>query len=297
MRCVKGSIPAARCRHHRPPFCHTSTRSRICLTIHRLVIESTKARSVCEVTEGSCVANHVQGDLFTPVENRRSFERVSEQIKEAIVDGRLKPGDRLPPETELAARLHVSRQTVREALRMLEHAGLLETPKRGNGGGTVIRNAIPATISGLFVDALRLNSISVDELNEARASVEQVILKFAIERANEEDIRLLSENIAESRRLVEAGVEASENDIEFHRLLAQCSKNRVIELVADALLCGLRSVLARTPPTVQMSVESVSRHEAVLAALKRRDPEAANSQMLHHLNTILDDLRQATGGV
>ena len=170
----------------------------------------------------------------------RSFERVSEQLKEAIVDGRLKSGDRLPPETELAAKLHVGRQTVREALRMLEHAGLLETPKRGSGGGTVVRNGIPATISGLFVDAFRMDSISVDELNEARASFEQVILKFAIERANEEDIRLLSENTAESRRLVAAGVEASDNDLEFHRLLAQCSKNRVIELVADALLCVLR---------------------------------------------------------
>lgn len=241
------------------------------------------------------MANRTQDDPFYPVENRRSFERVSEQIKEAIVDGRLKPGDRLPPETELAARLHVSRQTVREALRMLEHAGLLETPKRGSGGGTVIQNAIPATISGLFVDALRMDSISVDELNEARASIEQVILKFAIERANEDDIRLLSENLAESRRLTAAGVEASENDLEFHRLLAQCSRNRVIELVADALLCVLRSILSRTPPTLQMSAESVNRHEAVLAALKTRDIEAAQSEMFHHLSTVLDDIKQVKG--
>ncbi len=243
------------------------------------------------------MADRAHDDLFFPVESRRSFERVSEQIKEAIVDGRLKSGDRLPPETELAAKLHVSRQTVREALRMLEHAGLLETPKRGSGGGTVVRNAIPATISGLFVDALRMDSISVDELNEARASIEQVILEFAIERANEEDIRALSENVAESRRLTAAGVEASENDVEFHRLLARCSKNRVIEVVADALLCVLKSILARTPPTLQMSAESVKRHEAVLMALKTRDIEAAQSEMFHHLNTVLDDIRQARGGL
>jgi GntR family transcriptional regulator, transcriptional repressor for pyruvate dehydrogenase complex len=241
------------------------------------------------------VAERTQNDPFSPVETCRSFERVSEQLKEAIVDGRLKSGDRLPPETELAAKLHVGRQTVREALRMLEHAGLLETPKRGSGGGTVVRNGIPATISGLFVDAFRMDSISVDELNEARASFEQVILKFAIERANEDDIRLLSENTAESRRLVAAGVEASDNDIEFHRLLAQCSKNRVIELVADALLCVLRSTLSRTPPTLQMSAESVKRHEAVVAALNARDVEVAQSEMFHHLNTVLDDIRQATG--
>jgi len=243
------------------------------------------------------MANRTAQDPFSPVESRRSFERVSEQLKEAIVDGRLKSGDRLPPETELAARLKVSRQTVREALRTLEHAGLVETPKRGSGGGTVVRNAIPATISGLFVDALRMDSVSVDELNEARASIEQVILKFAIERADEEDLRLLGQNLAESRRLTEAGVEASVNDLEFHRLLARCSKNRVIELVADALLCVLRSILSRTPPTLQMSAESVEQHEAVLAALQARDIEAAQSAMLHHLNTVLDDIRQVRGAL
>jgi GntR family transcriptional regulator, transcriptional repressor for pyruvate dehydrogenase complex len=243
------------------------------------------------------VTDRAQNDPFSPVESHRSFERVSEQLKEAIVDGRLKSGDRLPPETELAAKLHVGRQTVREALRMLEHAGLLETPKRGSGGGTVVRNGIPATIGGLFVDAMRMDSISVDELSEARASIEQVILKFAIERANEEDIRLLSENLAESRRLVAAGVEASENDLAFHRLLAQCSKNRVIELVADALLCVLRSTLSRTPPTLQMSAESVKRHAAVVAALTARDVEVAQSEMFDHLNSVLDDIRQVTGGL
>lgn len=243
------------------------------------------------------MANRTAKDPFSPVENRRSFERVSDQLKEAIVDGRLKSGDRLPPETELAARLNVSRQTVREALRMLEHAGLVETPKRGSGGGTVVRNAIPATISGLFVDALRMDSVSVDELNEARASIEQVILEFAIERADEEDLHRLSENLAQSRRLTEAGVEASANDLEFHRLLAQCCKNRVIELVADALLCVLRSILSRTPPTLQMSEESVKQHEAVLNALQARDIEAAQSAMFHHLNTVLDDIRQVRGSL
>jgi GntR family transcriptional repressor for pyruvate dehydrogenase complex len=238
------------------------------------------------------VASNPVDDPFSPLETRRSFERVSEQIKEAIVDGRLKPGDRLPPATELAARLDVSRQTVREALRRLEHAGLLETPKRGAGGGTVIRNAIPETITGLFVDALRMDSINVDELNDARASIEEMIIRFAIERANDEDIRLLTENTIESRRLIAAGIEASENDLEFHRLLAQCSKNRVIELVADALLCVIRSILSRNPPTLPMSAESVEWHEAVLAALKRKDTESALSEMMHHLDTVHDDIRQ-----
>jgi GntR family transcriptional regulator, transcriptional repressor for pyruvate dehydrogenase complex len=243
------------------------------------------------------VANLAEDDPFSPVENRRSFERVAEQLKEAIVDGRLVPGDRLPPETELAARLLVSRQTVREALRMLEQAGLLETPKRGSGGGTVIRNAIPATINDLFVDAFRIDSISVDELTEARASIEQVILGFAMDRATEEDLRLLRGNTVESRRLITAGITVPDNDLEFHRLLARSTKNRVIELLADAICCVLKSIFTKVPPTMHMSVDAVQRHEAVLAALERRDIEAAQSEMRQHLSTVLDDIRQVTDTV
>ncbi len=234
-------------------------------------------------------------DLFYPVENRRSFERVSERIKDAIVDGRLKAGDRLPPETELAARLDVSRQTVREALRMLEHAGLVETPKRGSGGGTVVRNAIPETITGLFVDAMRMDSLSVDELNDARASIDALIIRFAVERLDDEDIRCLTENTAESRRLHAAGIEASMNDLEFHRVLARCSKNRIIELVADALLCVVASILTRTPPTLEMSIKAVERHEAVVAALKGRDTEGALSEMLQHLEVVDAEIVRIAG--
>jgi GntR family transcriptional repressor for pyruvate dehydrogenase complex len=234
----------------------------------------------------------IPDELFAPVETRRSFERVSERIKEAIVAGRLKPGDRLPPETELAARLDVSRQTVREALRSLEHSGLVETPKRGAGGGTVIRNGIPETITGLFVDALRMDSVSVDELSEARAIIEITILRSAVERATEDDIRLLRENTVETHRLISAGQEASENDLEFHRLLSQGSKNRVMELVVDALLCVTRSILNRNPPTLEMSVQSVASHEAVIAALERKDTETAVAEMLVHLDAVHEAIRR-----
>jgi GntR family transcriptional regulator, transcriptional repressor for pyruvate dehydrogenase complex len=228
----------------------------------------------------------VPGDLFYPVQNRRSFEQVSERIKEAIVTGQLKPGDRLPPETELAARLEVSRQTIREALRTLEHAGLVETPRRGAGGGTVVRNAIPETITELFVDAMRMDSISVDELTEARATIEFMLIRFAVERADDEDLERLTENTKESRRLIAAGMEASKNDLDFHRLLAQCSNNRIVELVTDALLCVILSILSQNPPTLEMSIKSVERHEALLDALKRRDAEAAMAEMLQHLETV-----------
>jgi GntR family transcriptional repressor for pyruvate dehydrogenase complex len=217
---------------------------------------------------------------------------VSSRIKEAIVDGTLKPGDRLPPETELAARFDVSRQTIREALRMLEHTGLVDTPKRGAAGGTVVRNTIPETISGLFVDALRMDSISVDELNDARGRIEAMIVDLAVQRADDEDIRLLSENVIESRGQIDAGFMSTDNDLAFHLLVARACKNRVIDLVADAILCVIKVILARNPPTLLMSVESVEYHERFVEALKRRDVDTARSEMLSHLHAVHDDIRK-----
>jgi GntR family transcriptional repressor for pyruvate dehydrogenase complex len=135
---------------------------------------------------------------FYPLESQRSFERVSARIKEAIVDGTLQVGERLPSETELATRFAVSRQTIREALRALEQIGFLGVPRKGAMGGTTVQNTIAEAIGGLFVDAIRMESVSVDELNVARKAIEGVIVGFAIENADEGDIRLLHENIVES---------------------------------------------------------------------------------------------------
>ena len=85
------------------------------------------------------------------------------------------------------------------------------------------------------------------------------------------------------------------NDLEFHRVLARCSKNRIIELVANALLCVVTSILTRTPPTLEMSIKAVERHEAVVAALRRRDTEGALSEMLQHLEVVDAEIVQIAG--
>jgi GntR family transcriptional repressor for pyruvate dehydrogenase complex len=228
----------------------------------------------------------VPGDLFSPLESQRSFERISARIKEAILDGTLKPGDHLPSETELATRFNVSRQTIREALRTLEQTGFLGTPKKGAMGGTIVQNTIAEAIGCLFADALRMESVSVEELNVARKAIEGVITGFAVENANDEDIRLLSENLAESRALVDAGTMATHLELEFHLLVARASKNQVFEVVADAILFVLRGILMRNPPTMMISLESVECHELFLEALKSRDVKVARKIMLEHLEEV-----------
>ena len=223
---------------------------------------------------------------FYPLESQRSFERISARIKEAIVDGTLQVGERLPSEAELASSFAVSRQTIREALRTLEQTGFLGAPRKGAMGGTTVQNTIAEAIGGLFVDAINMESVSVDELNVARKAIEDVIVGFAIENADEEDYRLLQENIAESGAQIVAGGISKDADLEFHRLVARASKNPVFEVVADAILCVMQGILARNPPTPTMSQRAVESHKLFLAAMRNRDAELGRKVMLEHLQEV-----------
>ena len=230
-------------------------------------------------------------DPFYPLESQRSFERVSARIKSAIVDGTLKVGDRLPSETELASRFAVSRQTVREALRTLEQTGFLATPRKGAMGGTTVENTIGHAIGSLFVDALRMESVSIEEVNVARKAIEGVIVGFAIENADAGDIELLQENLVQSNALIAAGGMSTDLDLEFHRLVAQASGNPVFEVVAGAILFVMQGILMRSPPTVAMSRCATECHRLFVEAMKRKDVELGRKIMLEHLEAVAADIR------
>lgn len=228
---------------------------------------------------------------FYPLENQRSFERISSRIKDAIVDRTLKPGDRLPSETELASRFAVSRQTIREALRTLEQAGFLATPKKGAMGGTTVQNTIAQAIGSLFMDALRMESVSIDEVNIARKAIEGIMVEFAIQNARDEDIRLLEENLAEGAAVIDEGRMSTDSDLEFHRLVARASGNQVLEVVADAILSFMRGILTRNPPTLVMSRCAIDSHRLFLEAMKQKDIELGRKIMQEHLEAVHRDIK------
>src|SRR6185295_7099104 len=107
---------------------------------------------------------------FQPIHVRRAFEEICERIREQLALGVLKPGDKLPPERELAQQLGVSRNVLREALRSLEMAGVLRLLK-GVKGGAFIQEGDTSRMNDVMRDMLSLGTISVRELSEARVHV------------------------------------------------------------------------------------------------------------------------------
>ena len=143
--------------------------------------------------------------VFTPIKGSRTFEEVSDQIKKLIFDGVFKPGDKLLPEIELAQQFNVGRQSIREALRILELSGFI-TIQKGGGGGAVIRDTISSTISRLFLDAFQLEKITIEELTVARFEIEKTVLKYAIANADEADLKRLQENVDDACKKVDANI-------------------------------------------------------------------------------------------
>lgn len=218
--------------------------------------------------------NHLQ-NLIAPLKNKRTFEAVSDQLKELIFNGTLKPGQQLPSETALAEMFQVGRQSVREGLRILELSGFITT-KPGIKGGSVIESTIFSKIGSLFLDAFRFDKVSMADFLSARKAIETTVLDFVIEYADEKDIAALQSNVSQARQTLTQGRPAFEENIEFHRLFAAASKNYVFCLVVESLLTVLADFKSRySIVDLEQSTRIVNYHEAIVSAIEQKDKKRA----------------------
>ena len=232
----------------------------------------------------------MQNQPFAPIQRKRTFEEVSSAIKEMIVNRAFKPGDRLPTETELSKQFKVGRQTIREALRILELSGLIAVQK-GGIGGPVVKNTILDTVHSLLVDAFRLEELTIVEITQARLAIEKLVLNHAIVNCREDDIEALRKNIISAREKISQGATAVDENLAFHLLLAQASKNRIFVVVAHTIMTMLGTLLRRLGPTVAISNSAVEFHEQILEALAERNEEAAWRALENHLQEVNERLQ------
>ena len=232
--------------------------------------------------------------VFSPIRKSRAFEEVSEEIKKLIFDGVLKPGDRLPSESQLAQQFGVGRQTTREALRLLELSGFITIQKGGNGGA-FIKDTIHATIRDLFLDAFRMHKASIEELTQARLELERPILRQAVKNHDADDIAALKKNVAQAAARLETGRTATEENIHFHRLIAKASKNFVFVIIMECIMAVHSNILTDKEPSLETSRNVLMSHQELLDALETRDIERAEELFGRHLLDVRNRLLSATG--
>jgi GntR family transcriptional repressor for pyruvate dehydrogenase complex len=222
-------------------------------------------------------------ELFSPVEIGRMSGGIVEQVRDLIYKGRLRPGQRLPSERELAERFGVSRVTVRDALRSLETMGLVEI-RVGAAGGAFLTAPSAQVVGEGIRNMLMTGNISPEQVAEVRLIIELGIVRLAIARATDDDLVALKDVCYRS----EAALDRGEYDValstEFHVLLARAAHSPAVEMVVGLFRgpLSMQGVRAKEDPTLSHK-RSVDEHIWLTTVIEARDLPAARRVMAEHL--------------
>lgn len=230
----------------------------------------------------------------------RVSDAVATTLEQRILEGSLKPGDRLPAERELAAELGVSRPSLREAIQKLASKGLLRSQQ---GGGTYVTGALQAS----FVDPWQAMVGSYPNLREdvleLRRTVEGQAAEWAAERATDADLLRLTqafERLQEAADLPEIATRAAA-DIAFHQAIGEAAHNALIAHLSAALLRLMRDSielnLGELKDVAAAGRLLASQHAALYSAICERKPQAARAAAETHIDFVRETLAQTLRSV
>ena len=232
--------------------------------------------------------------MFTPVRTRRTFEEAAEQIADRVRSGELRVGDKLPAERDLATQMEISRPTLREAVRVLVDAGLIEV-RRGPGGGMFVATDVVPVDLVRRVTELRLGEAA--GVLEARRIIEPQVARLAHARATDEDLQPLERTIELMRGIVERGYRPEDEDrflqldVQFHLALARAAGNPTLETLLRIVFRQLEILrdMAMHVPAVPGWIIDV--HERTLEAV--RTGVGLEEVMDEHLGQLEQTLQTA----
>ncbi|WP_319407008.1 FCD domain-containing protein [uncultured Desulfosarcina sp.] len=225
--------------------------------------------------------------LFRAARQNRIFQDVVEQIQEAIIDGQLKVGDRLPAERDLKEMLQTSRSTLREALRVLEQKGLIEI-KLGMGGGAVVKTVSSDLVTESLDLLIRSHQVSLRHIAEFRERVEGDVVVLATSRMKASHRRILKTLLNEARKYADRGVEAVSDflaaDKKIHLYFAKITGNPIYISILKTIHENLRryydEFLVMEEPEMNENLQDL---EDVVAAMESGNAEKAGEIVRTHV--------------
>jgi len=218
---------------------------------------------------------------------------VIDKIRDLITSGRLNPGDRLPPEQELAGILGISRSSLREAVRALSQVNVLYVRR---GDGTYVSSLEPKLLlSGLSFAIELMEDHSLAEIFEVRRLLEPAATALAAQRISDAQVAALYESLGEMKKAQDAE-ELVIRDLDFHAHIAEASGNASLCSILEAI--STRSVRARIwrASTVGLKSMTLSQHGTILTALADRDASLARSAAIVHVSESERWLREYLRG-
>lgn len=220
--------------------------------------------------------------MFKTARVHRISQNIVQQIRDAILAGDLKPGDRLPSEKDLSENFGVSKASLREAFRALEALGLLEV-RQGMSGGAFVREVDLETARNSLFNYIFFQNPSIREFTQLRSFIEPPVAEIAARQASAEDLAFLEANLAQTRDKMDNGPFYYDLDSKFHHRLAEISGNRLICFVIDSLKNAIVNIKLQLELDRDFSIRVYKAHMRIFEALKKHDPKKAREEMLKHI--------------
>jgi len=231
--------------------------------------------------------------LFKPLKNPILMpEAIVQQIEKRILLGKLKPNSALPSENELMRQFGVSRNTLREALKMLKASGIIRI-KRGSQGGPTVTQLSNESISDFLIKAIRLGGFSVDSIVQLRLALEPSIVEMlATTQIDPQLLSHMEKNITEVKRLCRANESVGYRNMDFHVLLALATGNPMFAIILRTIRTIFYTI---TPPLVRkrMQNHTIQYHQRIVESIKKGDPTEGWRQMHDHLVQLREALKGA----
>jgi DNA-binding FadR family transcriptional regulator len=244
------------------------------------------ARVKEEQGAGAWLDRLVDESVFTPIRQGSAVAEAVARLGQAIAAGLLRPGDRLPTETHLAAALGISAVTLRSALTILRQGGLLET-RRGRGGGTVVAARAPAHARE-FDRAPLPSPEELKDLAEFRCVVEGGAAALAAELRTDGHLAELRRQIQAMEQTEDFSVWSSADTL-FHLVIADaCASPRLRSAVTELRIQSMGISCLYEPVPIETMRHSNAQHREILKALKVRRPERARELTVRHIQSTYD---------
>jgi GntR family transcriptional repressor for pyruvate dehydrogenase complex len=238
-------------------------------------------------------------DHFEKIDLPDPVDVVIQQIKDLIHSGVLKPGDRLPSERKIEEKLGIPRGPINRAFRRLETYGILKTVPQS---GTYVAHIGVDALEGLLANVLKLEDQDFQALLDTRRILEVYAVELVAQRATDEEIRELEELQKSIAGKINDGVTSFDEDMVFHLKIAEFSKNPVLKSILTLLVSEVIQPFKVFEKSIgrervlQRLLQAIQEHEAVIAAIRERNPQDAAESMRLHFQRSNEYRDQVMGG-
>jgi GntR family transcriptional regulator, transcriptional repressor for pyruvate dehydrogenase complex len=209
-----------------------------------------------------------------------AYKAVAAAIEAMLADGRLKPGEALPNEADLAQRFGVNRSTIRESLRVLEDTGFVERPSPRK-----LVAALPTarSLAHRTSRAMQASRVSIRDVWETDLAIEPMMARIAAKRAQPEQVARLLDNVKSTEQAHANGMDLSALDEEFHLLIGQASNNQALMIAREPIKTLFMPVVGRLADLPEGAARLVEAHRRIAEAIERRDGEVAELWARRHI--------------